>query len=144
MGERRSYSVSPAVREQRRAAALVHGAKSEARIRPVAKNQKRMLLRKLGLRAGDLDAVSAILVDLLARSLAKLQLLDEHYARVGIVRADGSGEPTLALYFSALNSARLTAGRLGDQLARRGDGGESLEDYIVQTYGPGNGGGADE
>lgn len=113
---------------------------SERRIRPVAKNQKRALLRKLNVRASELDAVSAVHVDLLARSLSKIQLLDEFYAYRGqVVDADGQPEPSLSIYVALLNSARLTAQRLSDHLARKGAAAPSLQDYIDQRYSEHNG-----
>ena len=53
--------------------------------------------------------------------------------------------PTLTLYFTAHNSARLTAGRLADHLARQGDhAGETLDDYLTANYSrAGRGRGAD-
>lgn len=121
------------------------GAQSPTRVRNAARGKKRALLRRMGRKATELDVTSAVLVDLLARALAKLQLLDEHYARTGaIVREDGTAEPTLGLYFTAHNAARLTAGRLADHLARQGDHrGETLEAYIEANYSNGNGGDGD-
>lgn len=133
--ERAPYPITPAVIEQRRNAATRHGLRSEYKLRATAKNQKRTILRKLGVAARDLDAVSAIYVDVMARGLAKAQLLDTYYAEHGIVREDGQGEPTLSIYLSALNLVRLTAGRLSEHLSRRGGlPTESLDSYIDQTY----------
>ena len=131
----RGYTVSAAVVEQRRAAPLVHGVRSEGKVRNVARAQKRVILRHLGVRARDLDAVSAVYVDVLARSLAKAVMLDSYYAERGIVRPDGQGEPTLAVYMSALNQARLTAGKLAEHMARLGVSGDDLADYIDAEYG---------
>jgi hypothetical protein len=91
----------------------------------------------MGRRASDLDAIAAVVVDLLARALAKVVLLDRHYAAAGIVRPDGQGEPTLPLYLGALNAARLTARQLAEHLGRQGESAETLEDYIVSRYGSG-------
>jgi hypothetical protein len=134
--------MSAAAVEQRRNAQLVHGAQSEPRVKDAARAQKRRLLRRLGRRASDLDAISALYVDLLSRSLAKLALLDKHYAAAGIVREDGQGQATLPLYVSMLNSARLTAARLADHMARQGEQGEDLADYIAANYTRQNGDGA--
>ena len=41
---------------------------------------------------------------------------------------------------SALNQARLTAGKLAEHMARLGVSGDDLGDYIDAEYGPGNGG----
>jgi hypothetical protein len=82
----------------------------------------------MGRRASDLDAVSGVFVDLLARALAKVSLLDRYYAEAGIVREDGTAQPTLALYLSALNAARLTARQLAEHMGSQGETGEQLED----------------
>jgi hypothetical protein len=138
--ERAPYPITPAVIEQRRDAATRHGLRSEYRLRATAKNQKRTILRKLGVAARDLDAVSAIYVDVMARGLSKVQLLDTYYAERGIVREDGQGEPTLSVYLSALNLVRLTAGRLSEHLQRQGGlPTESLQSYIEGNYGQANG-----
>ena len=135
--EAKSYPITPAVVEQRREAAIVHGAGSEARVKDAARAQKRALLRKMGRRSRDLDPVGWVLIDLLSRSLAKLAILDRYYAETGVVREDGSGSPTLPLYVSMLNSARLTASRLAEHLARQGAPvTETLESYIEANYSP--------
>lgn len=137
---RKTYPITPAVIEQRRNAATRHGLRSEYKLRATAKNQKRTLLRKLGVRASDLDAVSAVYVDVMARGLSKVQLLDTYYAEHGIVREDGQGEPTLSVYLSALNVVRLTAARLSEHLVQQGGfPTESLESYIEGNYGNGDG-----
>jgi hypothetical protein len=141
VSESRPYSVTPAVRRQRVEAATVHGARSERQVAATAKNQKRVILRRLGVRARDLDCVSAVLVDTLARYVSKAEMLDRHFAGSGVVRPDGQPEPSLALYFTALNGIRLTAERLGEHLRRRGVSGDSLYDYIDQKYGSNGDGG---
>ena len=112
--------MSAAVVQQQRAAATVHGVRSEGRVRNVARAQKRVFCVVWGCGRRDLDAVSAVYVDVLARSLAKAVMLDSYYAERGIVRPDGQGEPTLAVYMSALNQARLTAGKLAEHMSPAG------------------------
>jgi hypothetical protein len=113
---------------------------TERRIRPIARNQKRALLRKLNVRASELDPFSAVHVDLLARSLSKIQLIDEFYAVRGqVVDADGQPEPSLPIYVSLLNSARLTAAKLSEHLNRKGRPATSLQDYIDARYSERNG-----
>jgi hypothetical protein len=92
------------------------------------------------MRASDLDAVSAVYVDVLARSLAKVVMLDAYYVERGIVRPDGTGEPTLGVYMGALNQARLTAAKLAEHMSRQGATGDDLRDYIDAEYGPADGG----
>jgi hypothetical protein len=64
--------------------------------------------------------------------------LDAFYAERGIVRPDGQGEPTLAVYLSCLNQARLTASKLAEHMARQGVTGDELGEYIDATYGNGS------
>lgn len=140
-----SYPITPAVIEQRREAATVHGARSEVRIRAVAKSKKRLVMARLGMRLGELSAVEAVLVDVLARFLAKAELIDRYFEGRGILEADGEPKGALASYFAALNGARLTAKQLGEQLDKRRDGSEeTLEAYIEANYARSNGDGAHE
>jgi hypothetical protein len=122
-------------------AGMTHGTRSEARLRDVSAVKRDELLDKLGKAPAELDLTAAVLIDLLARALSKLQLLDEHFAREGgIIRDDGTPRPPMQVYFTALNSARLTAAKLAEHLDRLGDTrGEALSDYIEQTYVNGNG-----
>lgn len=140
--EAKPYPITEAVVEQRRAAATRHGTQSEVQIRAVARNKKRLILRRLGVQARDLDAVCSVLVDVLARFASKIELLDRYYEGRGIVRQGGEPEPTLPVYLGLLNGARLTAERLGVELRRRGDRSErALADYIEATYSNGSDGG---
>lgn len=99
--------------------ALRHGVHSEAQIRPVARAQKRRLLRQVGLRAGDLDGIGMALLDNWARAQAKVELLDQWLAEHGILEADGEPKPPMKIYFTALNCARLAATRLAEHLRDR-------------------------
>ena len=132
-----TYTVTAAVVEQRRAAGTAHGTRSEVLVRDAARAQKRRILRRLGVRASELDAVSVVFVDVLARSLALAGMLDRFYIGRGVVREDGQGEPTLSVYLSALNQARLTAAKLAEHMARQGVSGDDLHDYIEAEYGNG-------
>ncbi len=113
---------------------------TERQIRPLAINQKRALLRKLNVRASELDTFAAVHVDLLARSLSKIQLIDEHYASQGqVVDADGQPAASLPIYVALLNSARLTAAKLAEHMNRKGAPTASLADYIDARYSVPNG-----
>ena len=122
--------------EQRRAnarALSTHGARSEARIRPAARTQKRRLLRQIGLAASELDGVGRALLDNWARAQAKVELLDRYFAARGFL--DEAGEPVAAtrLYFVAVNSARLAIVRLSEHLRER-SGRDELERWIEARY----------
>ena len=68
----------------------------------------------------------------------RLSLLDDWYDVHGIVRESGEPEPTLSVYVTTLNSARLTARHLSEHMARRGVQGEDLDTYIIEQYGNGS------
>jgi hypothetical protein len=72
------------------------------------------------MRAGDLGGVARALLDNWSRAQAKVELLDAYFAQHGFL--DGKGKPRggVAVYFTALNSARLALARLDEQLGRRG------------------------
>jgi hypothetical protein len=114
--------------------------RNEQRVKDMARGKKRSLLRALGVRASELDAMTLVYLDLTARALSKLTLLDQHYGRTGgIVREDGTGAPTLPAYISLLNTATRTARMLADHMKSQGEHrGEQLEDYIVTRYGNGD------
>ena len=91
-------------------AALTHGATSETRIRPVARNHRRRVLRQLGLRAGELDPLARGYLDLYSRTVAKVELLDAHFAEHGLLKADGEPQGgNEVLRRSLVNSARLAS-----------------------------------
>jgi hypothetical protein len=108
--------------------ALRHGAGSERRVKRVATVQKRRLLRQIGLRARDLDAIALGYLDLWARATAKIELYDDWAAEHGYLSEAGESPPWVREYFAALNSARLALGKLEGHLAlRQGDGLAVLE-----------------
>ncbi len=102
-------------------AAVTHGAHSPAQIAPVARAQKRRFLRRIGLRAGDLDGIGLALLDSWSRCQAKVELLDRHFAEVGFLDKQGEPQPAVRVYFVAINSARLAAVRLAEHLRVRGE-----------------------
>jgi hypothetical protein len=109
--------------------AETHGASSERRVSRGATAQKRRLLRQNGLRASDLDGLGLAHLDLAARALAKVEILDEYWADPahGFIDARGEPHPAAKVYFAAINSARLALARLEAHLRARGD----LEPSIV-------------
>jgi hypothetical protein len=110
-------------------AAETHGAQSERRVSGRATAQKRRLLRQNGLRASDLDGLGLAHLDLAARAVAKVEILDEYSADPahGFIDAKGEPHPAAKVYFAAINSARLALARLEAHLRARGD----LEPSIV-------------
>jgi hypothetical protein len=92
--ERKHYSVSEAVVEQRRNAATRHGGQSEHRIKAVARAHKRRFLRQTGLKIADLDGIALGLIDNWARAQSKVSILDEFFSEQGLVR-EGEVDPAL-------------------------------------------------
>jgi hypothetical protein len=102
--------------DQRRAAALRHGATSERQIVRRATIEKRRLLRQVGLRQQDLESVGRALLSNWARAAAALHLLDEFADREGWLDPDGNPRGFGRLYISLLNAERLALRALGDHL----------------------------
>jgi hypothetical protein len=90
----------------------------------------------MGMRIGDLDGISLAFVDGWARSHAVVTILTEHYTQNGLFRPDGEVDPSVRTFFTGINSSRLQLQRLAEHLAKIGGQGETLQDYIDQTYGP--------
>lgn len=102
-------SLSPAQLEQRRTAALKHGARSPNQIRARARAHRRRFLRQIGLRASGLDAIARAYLDGWARALAKVDAYDA---------AELDRDPRE--YHAALNAARLWMAKLEGRLATLG------------------------
>ena len=119
-----------------------HGAYSETRIRPIARNRKRRFLARAGLRASELSAVTLARLNGWARLEAKVELIDRHVNEHGLIRADGELEGVMRAYVSLENSARLALTKLEEALrAERGKREESLGEYLERAYGEGDGDG---
>jgi hypothetical protein len=98
--------------------ALSHGATSVAQIRPLARNHRRRLLRRFRIRASDLDPISRGYLDLLSRTLAKIELADAWIEQHGMLREGGEPAPVMKLYVSLVNSASRTLSRLEGHIAK--------------------------
>ena len=111
--------------------ALRHGATSESQIGPLAANQKRRLLRQIGLRASDLDSLGRALLTNWARAASALALMDSYAAEHGWLDAKGNPRGFARLYVSMLNAERLAIGKLEAHLrARRTDPVVELNRYL--------------
>jgi hypothetical protein len=112
--------------------ALVHGAHSEARIRPIARAEKRRFLARTGLRASELSGPQAAYLQSWATCTAKIRQIDlwlaEHDALIG---PDGRPAPVLAFYTSLQNAAQRAMSRLEASLRdTRPDPAAALRDYL--------------
>lgn len=112
--------LTPAELVQRQAAAIRHGGHGDLTVRRVATVQKRRLLRQIGLQANQLDGIGQAYLDSWARAQAKVELMDTWAAEHGWLDAKGSPPPFVAVYFTAINSARLALARLADHMRARG------------------------
>jgi hypothetical protein len=112
--------------------------KSEYQIAPVARAQKKRLLRQLGLKAGDLDGIANALLDNWARAHAKAVLMDDFFQARGFVTAEGELSGPAKIYFTALNTSRLALVRLSEHMRATSPKRELLADYIVEAYGNGD------
>jgi hypothetical protein len=99
---------------------ILHGARSEQRVKRTATVQKRRLLRQIGLRAADLDGIALGYLDNWARAQAKIELMDEWSNQHGWLTDEGKPPGFVAVYFAAVNSSRLSLAKLEDQLRARG------------------------
>lgn len=77
------------------------------------------MLRRIGLRASDLDGLALGYLDAWARCAAKVELLDRHIEKHGLVNAEGEVPGFMSLYVSLINSARLSLAKLDDRLKDR-------------------------
>src|SRR5205085_9994201 len=102
---------------------------SEPQVRRMATVQKRRMLRQIGLRMHDLDAVALGYLDLWARAQSKVELYDGWAAEHGYLTAAGESPPWVKEYFAAINSARLALGKLADHLKAR-EGSTRLQAWL--------------
>ena len=96
---------------------ILHGARSEPTIKRTATVQKRRLLRQIGLRAADLNGIGQGYLDTWARAQAKIELMDAWSNEHGWLDDKGKPPGFVAVYFAAINSARLALGKLDEHLA---------------------------
>ena len=100
-----SYSVTPAVREQRRQARQRHGAQSTVYLSPLVVSMKKGLLARMGIRQRDLSWAGRELLDSYCRSKAKCVCIDQWLEDHPLINERGEAPAVMRLYFSALNSS---------------------------------------
>jgi hypothetical protein len=108
---------------------FVHGATSERHVAPLARNQRRRLLRQTGTRVGDLSPTGRALLEHYCRTTAKIVLIDEWVDEHGLIRDDGSLQPCMRLYATLTNTATRTLARLETHLDVRMP---TLEDQLAE------------
>ncbi len=121
--------------EQRRTAPLKHGAASPTEIAVKATNVRRRFLTRKGLKVSDLDAIGMARLDNWTRAQSKAELLDRYFAQRGFLDEGGIPQPATAIYFTALNSARLALTKLEEHLRSTvRPPGADLDAYLATTY----------
>ncbi len=116
--------LSPAEHQQRREAAIRHGARSESALAPRVVSMKKALLARMGLRQRELTWAGRELLDSYCRAKAKVAAIDEWLETHPMIDGDGNPPGVMKLYFVALNAStrNLEALRgLIEQLAREDD-----------------------
>lgn len=100
-----TYTVTPAVRRQRREARTTHGAQSGAVVVPLSRNVKQSILKRMGMRQAELSWAARETLDLYARNKAKLIALDRYFENVSLLGPDGTPNPATKIYWLSHNSA---------------------------------------
>jgi hypothetical protein len=129
--------------EQRRNAPLVHGPRSERRVRRTAGYVKQSLLMPLGLRQSDLSRTGRYWLDQWAIPQAQVKLYDDELERIGLL-ADGGIPPSfMRTYYAARGLASRTRMKLEPhlleavehKLGRSADPVERLNRFLEENYG---------
>lgn len=114
-----AYTITPAVREQRRKARLRHGAQSRAALSPLVVSMKKGLLARMGLRQRDLSWAARELLDSYCRAKAKVVAIDEWLQTRPMLDDQGNTVGCMRLYFSALNASTRTLEALRSLIAEQ-------------------------
>ena len=100
-----TYTVTPAVRRQRREARLRHGAQSKATLSPLIVSMKKSLLARMGLRQRDLGWAGRELLDVYCCARAKVTAIDTWLETNPLIDASGNVAPVMKVYLAALNTS---------------------------------------
>ncbi len=98
---------------------FVHGATSERHIRPLARNQKRRVLRQMRLRASDLSPTGRALLEHYVRLSSKVVLIDKYLDEVGVLDEHGEPQQCMRLYVQLHRAALSALGKLEAHLDAR-------------------------
>jgi hypothetical protein len=130
-GPARGYSWPPF--EKDNTAAMRHGATSERRIGPLARNHKRRVLRQIGLRASEIDPIGKAYLEHYTRLTAKVVLIDRYLDEVGVLDEHGSPRPCMNLYTRLHGAAVQALARLERHLGpRERDPFAALEAHLAE------------
>src|SRR5215831_6926337 len=100
-----TYTVTPAVIEQRRAARLRHGAQSKAALSPLIVSMKKSLLARMGLRQRDLSWAGRELLEVYCCAKAKTTTIDTWLETNPLIDESGNVAPVMRVYLAALNTS---------------------------------------
>jgi hypothetical protein len=98
---------------------MKHGATSERRIGPLARNHRRRVLRQIGLRASEIDPVGRAFLEHYCRLIAKVVLIDNYLDEHGVLDEHGTPRPCMTLYVRLHNAAVQALTRLERHLGPR-------------------------
>ena len=100
-----TYTITPAVRQQRREARLSHGAQSKAALSPLIVSMKKSLLARMGLRQRDLGWSGRELLDVYCCARSKTAAIDTWLETNPLIDASGNVAPVMRVYLAALNTS---------------------------------------
>jgi hypothetical protein len=100
-------------------------------------NTKRALLKRLGLRMGELTWAGREVLSLYAATLAKLQIIDAWLASHEPIDEDGRPAAVLALHATFSNTATRQLGLLREVVGQMGRADDELRRHLLDTYGDG-------
>lgn len=90
-----------------------HGSYSGAQLIPITQEKQLMVMELLGGTATAIGPTDAVSVELLARNLAKIELIDRYLQVNGLFTGDGEPQPVLRIYWVAMNAAVRQCNDLG-------------------------------
>ena len=95
---------------------MKHGARSEPRVKQLALNKRRTLLRHLGLRQEQLDGIGRAHLKDWSMAAAVAELYFDHLDANGLVDESGEGPGYMKTWLAAVNSSRLCLVKLAEHL----------------------------
>ncbi len=90
-----------------------HGSYSGRQLVPITKEKQLMVMGLLGGSATAIGPTDAVSVELLARNLAKIELIDRYLQVNGLFTKGGEPQPVLRIYWVAMNAAVRQCNDLG-------------------------------
>ena len=123
-----------------------HGIGSEVTLIDITKDRRRQIMRVIKGDATMIGKTDKFMVELLARNLAKIQLMDDWLDKEGMFTELGEMQPVLKFYWMAINTATRQMDQLGLTPSSRLRMGLSLDTHqdLATAIHSGNGGNGDK